>query len=154
MKLMLAVMLCAGMARGEDVQAIRWGVSGTNSICPSPIHDVRVSVCMVTNVVESDNNATVFPQFQFYTNWTISEDALYVGHSTADSSGAGMGMGDVCIPNNWPRSQPTERYVTTIITERKTLSFMWDGVTETIVRDREVDRKTKRFNMKWEEVTE
>ena len=112
MKLILAVMLCAGMARGEDVQAIRWGVSEMNSICPSPIHDVSVSVSMVTNVS---------------TNW------LVVGTSPLPCPEGRQGCLVYHFENVYSK---TEYNLVTVEAERKTLSFMWDGVKETIVRDR------------------
>ena len=131
MKLILAVMLCAGMARGEDVQAIRWGVSEMNSICPSPIHDVSVSVSMVTNVS---------------TNW------LVVGTSPLPCPEGRQGCLVYHFENVYSK---TEYNLVTVEAERKTLSFMWDGVQEAIMRDREVSRKTKKFRKTegWNEVT-
>lgn len=90
-----------------------------------------VTVCLVTNVVETDNS------YEPGWNYTNRLDVrLYYDD-----------RGKLRVP-------ATERYVTTIVTERKSLSLVWDGKPESITREREVSRTVRTFRKadEWREV--
>lgn len=56
--------------------------------------------------------------------------------------------------STWTEVTSGIKYVTTIVTERKTLSLVWDGKPENITREREVSRTVRTFRKadEWREV--